>query len=118
MDRRDFLISSLAVSAAGAAAMVNKSAPPPRFAHRQAQMITEPGQSVFQLAAKVRGLSGVQLQMIWKGSDIFDGRRTTTASSYPPSPASGSPAKTSSKRILPGAPLATLSAPPPPSAHR
>jgi len=77
MDRREFLISSLAVSAAGAAAMVNKSAPPPRFAHRQAQMITEPGQSVFQLAAKVRGLSGVQLQMIWKGSDISEGTQAT-----------------------------------------
>lgn len=73
MDRREFMISSLAFSATGAASMVDKPVPTPRFAHRQAQMITEPGQSVFQLAAKIRGLSGVQLQMIWKGTDISEG---------------------------------------------
>ena len=36
-------------------------------------MITEPGQSVFDLAARIPGLSGVQLQMIWKGTDISEG---------------------------------------------
>ena len=76
MDRREFIISSLAFSAAGAAAMEEKPALTPRFAHRQAQMLTEPGQSVFQLAAKIPGLSGVQLQMIWKGTDISDGTRS------------------------------------------
>ena len=75
MDRREFLLSSLAYSATGAAAMTEKLAPTPRFAHRQAQMLTEPGQSVFQLAAKIPGLSGVQLQMIWKGTDISEGTR-------------------------------------------
>ena len=73
MDRREFMISSLAFSAAGASGITDKPTPMPRFAHRQAQMITEPGQSVFQLAAKIRGLSGVQLQMIWKGADISEG---------------------------------------------
>ena len=38
-------------------------------------MITEPGQSVFELASKIPGLSGVQLQMIWKGTDISEGPR-------------------------------------------
>jgi sugar phosphate isomerase/epimerase len=38
-------------------------------------MITSPGQSVFELAAKIPGLSGVQLQMIWKGTDISEGTR-------------------------------------------
>ena len=38
-------------------------------------MITEPGQSVFDLAARIPGLSGVQLQMIWKGADISEGTR-------------------------------------------
>jgi sugar phosphate isomerase/epimerase len=76
MDRREFLISSLAFSAAGATAMADKSLPTPRFAHRQAQMITAPGESVFDLAAKIPGLSGVQLQMIWKGEDISEGSRS------------------------------------------
>lgn len=75
MDRREFVLSSLAFSAAGAAAMRDNSIPTPRFAHRQAQMITGPDQSVFQLAAKIPGLSGVQLQMIWKGADISEGTR-------------------------------------------
>jgi len=76
MDRREFVMSSLAFSAAaGTGAIADKTLPPPRFAHRQAQMITEPGQSVFELAAKIPGLSGVQLQMIWKGTDISEGTR-------------------------------------------
>lgn len=75
MDRREFLISSLPFSAAGAAAMADQPDPTPRFAHRQAQMITAPGESVFDLAAKIPGLSDVQLQMIWKGKDISEGSR-------------------------------------------
>ncbi len=76
MDRREFVMSSLAFSAAASTgAILDKPADSPRFAHRQAQMITEPGQSVFDLAAKVPGLSGVQLQMIWKGTDISEGTR-------------------------------------------
>jgi sugar phosphate isomerase/epimerase len=55
--------------------MADKPLPTPRFAHRQAQMITAPGESVFDLAAKIPGLSGVQLQMIWKGADISEGSR-------------------------------------------
>lgn len=31
------------------------------------------GENVFELAAKITGLSGVQLQMIWKGADISQG---------------------------------------------
>lgn len=74
MDRREFVMSSLAFSAAASAgAVVNNAPASPRFAHRQAQMITEPGQSVFDLATKIPGLSGVQLQMIWKGADISQG---------------------------------------------
>lgn len=75
MDRRKFVMSSLAFSASSAGAMIDKPAVYPRFAHRQAQMITEPGQSVFDLAARIPGLSGVQLQMIWKGVDISEGSR-------------------------------------------
>ena len=76
MDRREFIMSSLAFSAAATTgAIVDKPDASPRFAHRQAQMITEPGQSVFDLGAKISGLSGVQLQMIWKGTDISEGTR-------------------------------------------
>jgi sugar phosphate isomerase/epimerase len=40
-----------------------------RFAHRQAHMVTAPGQNTFELAALIPELSGVQLQMIWNGED-------------------------------------------------
>jgi sugar phosphate isomerase/epimerase len=40
-----------------------------RFAHRQAHMVTAAGQNVFELAALIPDLSGVQLQMIWEGED-------------------------------------------------
>jgi sugar phosphate isomerase/epimerase len=43
-----------------------------RFAHRQAHMVTAPGQNVFELAALIPDISGVQLQMIWKGEDRSD----------------------------------------------
>lgn len=72
MNRRDFVVSSMA---AAASAALPAQAPAPRFAHRQAQMPLAPGQNVFQLAEKIPGLSGVQLQVIWKGEDISEGTR-------------------------------------------
>jgi L-ribulose-5-phosphate 3-epimerase len=71
MDRREFLFTSLAFSTSALA-----SQPLPqvhRFAHRQANMVTAPGQDVFDLASHIPGLSGVELQMIWKGQDLSDG---------------------------------------------
>ncbi len=65
MDRRQFVFSSLALASDNALPKTE-----PRFAHRQAQMVTAPGKSVFELAAKIPGLSGVQLQVIWKGNDL------------------------------------------------
>jgi sugar phosphate isomerase/epimerase len=74
MDRREFIASTLAASAASAVtAHAAAPEPAPRFAHRQAQMPLPPGENVFQLAAKISGLSGVQLQMIWHGADISEG---------------------------------------------
>ena len=79
MDRREFIASSLAASAsasliaASAASAQTRATPPPRFAHRQAQMPLAPGENVFQLAARIKGLAGVQLQMIWHNSDISEG---------------------------------------------
>jgi sugar phosphate isomerase/epimerase len=72
IDRREFIAASLAATALGAQSI---QPPAPRFAHRQAQMPLPPGQNVFQLAAKISGLSGVQLQMIWHGEDISAGDR-------------------------------------------
>lgn len=40
-----------------------------RFAHRQAHMVTAPGQNTFELAALIPGISGVQLQMNWRGEN-------------------------------------------------
>jgi sugar phosphate isomerase/epimerase len=70
VDRRKFIAGSLA-----ATAMTREPSQPPapHFAHRQAQMPLPPGQNVFQLAAKIPRLSGVQLQMIWHGDDISQG---------------------------------------------
>jgi sugar phosphate isomerase/epimerase len=73
MDRRQFIASSLAASAASAVPAQVSPVAPPRFAHRQAQMPLPSGENVFQLAAKITGLSGVQLQMIWHGADISEG---------------------------------------------
>jgi len=71
MDRRNFVAASLAFSSGVVRAWADTAAP--RFGHRQANMVMEPGQSVFELARKIPGLSGVQLQMIWKGADLSVG---------------------------------------------
>jgi sugar phosphate isomerase/epimerase len=69
-DRRDFLFSSLAFASTAIAA--EEPVLHLRFAHRQANMVTAPGQDVFELARSIPGLSGVELQMIWKGQDLSD----------------------------------------------
>lgn len=71
-NRREFLFSSLAFSTLAAHGASASTSQPPRFAHRQANMVTAPGQSVFDLARSIHGLSGVELQMIWKGKDYSD----------------------------------------------
>lgn len=67
MNRREFVARSLAALAAGELLPKPEF---PRFAHRQAQMPLPPGQNVFEFAKQIPGLSGVQLQMIWRGEDI------------------------------------------------
>lgn len=74
MDRREFLLTSLAFSTSALATPLQQTSPQTlRFAHRQANMVTAPGEDVFDLAHKIPGLSGVELQMIWKGQDLSDG---------------------------------------------
>jgi sugar phosphate isomerase/epimerase len=66
MNRRHFLAASLAAASARAAAS------PLKFGHRQANMMTEAGPAVFDLAKDIRGLSGVELQVFFKGSTLWD----------------------------------------------
>jgi sugar phosphate isomerase/epimerase len=70
LNRRDFVFTSLAFSASAFA--VPPSSAKPRFAHRQANIVVTPGQSVFEFATHIPGLSGIELQVIWKGQDVGD----------------------------------------------
>jgi len=71
MHRRQFLLSSLA-AAAGVAAKPGAAAAALKFGHRQANMVDEPGPAVFDLAKQIRGLSGVELQVFFKGTTLWD----------------------------------------------
>lgn len=68
MDRRAFIAASFAALAA--ARYCEAESLPLRFAHRQATLAAVPGDSVFEVASQIPGLSGVELQMIWKGTDL------------------------------------------------
>jgi sugar phosphate isomerase/epimerase len=72
MRRREFLFHSLAVAAAAAAGRVVGAAGSLKFGHRQANMVSEPGPAVFDLAKLVGGLSGVELQVYFKGTTLCD----------------------------------------------
>jgi sugar phosphate isomerase/epimerase len=76
MHRRQFLLSSLA--AAGAAAGLRAAAATLKFGHRQANMVNDPGPAVFDLAKQIHGLSGVELQVYFKGATLCD-RETLAA---------------------------------------
>lgn len=64
MQRRTFLFSAVAALAA--------QRPSLRFGHRQANMVTEAGPGVFDLAKQIHGLSGVELQVFFKGTTLWD----------------------------------------------
>jgi sugar phosphate isomerase/epimerase len=73
MKRRHFLFSALSATLAGVshgarAADVSKL----KFGHRQANMVNEPGPSVFDLAHQIPELSGVELQVHFKGTTLWD----------------------------------------------
>jgi sugar phosphate isomerase/epimerase len=73
MNRRRFLLSSVSAAAVAAAGRANAAAPAmPQFGHRQANMVTEPGPAVFELARQISGLSGVELQVVFKGTSLWD----------------------------------------------
>ncbi|HKE21447.1 MAG TPA: sugar phosphate isomerase/epimerase family protein [Bryobacteraceae bacterium] len=69
MNRRQFVFASLA--AAGAAARRSAAAPLLEFGHRQANMEVPPGPGVFDLGKQI-GLNGVELQVFFKGTTLWD----------------------------------------------
>lgn len=70
IDRRRFLASSF--SAAFTSLSIKAEAKPLRFAHRQANMVQPPGPQVFDFARRIPGLSGVELQVFFKGQTLWD----------------------------------------------
>ncbi len=69
MRRRQFLFACL--PAAIATAQRGVAGPPvPKFGHRQANMVSEPGPAVFDLARRIHGLSGVELQINFRGTTL------------------------------------------------
>ena len=77
MNRRDFLYASAAFAHTAFAAPLPAS--PLRFAHRQANIVITPGQSVFEFATRIPGLMGIELQMYWQGQHLAD---TQVAAGY------------------------------------
>jgi sugar phosphate isomerase/epimerase len=69
MNRRQFVFASLA--AAGAAARRSAAEPLLQFGHRQANMEVPPGPGVFDLGKQI-GLNGVELQVFFKGTTLWD----------------------------------------------
>jgi sugar phosphate isomerase/epimerase len=74
IDRRRFLCSSLLAAWAAKAAGASL-----KIGHRQANMKVEAGPGVFDLARQIPGLSGVELQVHFKGTTLWD---RETALSY------------------------------------
>ncbi|MCI0418982.1 MAG: hypothetical protein L0312_07155, partial [Acidobacteria bacterium] len=64
MRRREFLLLSLAAAARGAA--------PLKIGHRQANMLREPSPDALQLASRIAGLSGVELQVHMQKQNLCD----------------------------------------------
>ena len=63
--RREFIVSlAAAMNAAGAPAL--------KIGHRQASMTPQPTPAIFEMAQKIGGLSGVELQVFMKGYSLWD----------------------------------------------
>jgi len=101
MNRRQFVFASLA--AAGAAARKGAAEPLLKFGHRQANMEVAPGPGVFDLAKQIQGLNGVELQVFFKGTTLWD--KDTLASYQSGSARSGLPVPSIAGIWPPGAGL-------------
>lgn len=64
-DRRRFLLGSL--SAAATAAMARSERAPVKFAHREGNMLKQSTPGVYELAASIGGISGVEVQTVRSG---------------------------------------------------
>lgn len=69
MHRRGFFLSSLS---AALACSVQADVEFPRFGHRQANMTNKAGPEVFDLARSIPGLSGVELQVQFQKTTLWD----------------------------------------------
>jgi sugar phosphate isomerase/epimerase len=69
MNRRQFIFSSLSAALARAARAEPAGL---RFGHRQANIIKTPGPAVFDLARRIAGLQGVELQMHFQNTTLWD----------------------------------------------
>jgi sugar phosphate isomerase/epimerase len=76
MQRREFLNVTLPAALAAAQAA---AAPRLKIGHRQANMVDKPGPEVFDFARRISGLSGVELQIQYKGTTLWD---RPTAAAY------------------------------------
>lgn len=76
MRRREFLVSPLA---AAMLAQQGAAAAHLKFGHRQANIVNDPGPAVFDLGQRIHGLSGIELQVFYKGTTLWD---TDTLSQY------------------------------------
>jgi sugar phosphate isomerase/epimerase len=72
MHRRQFVLSSLAAAAVAAGKRGAAASPTLKFGHRQANMVNDAGPAVFDLAKQIHGLTGVELQVFFKGTTLWD----------------------------------------------
>lgn len=69
LDRRRFVFSSLS---AAVASTLKPPAPGLKIGHRQANMTAEPGPAVFDIARRIPGISGVELQVQFHNTTLWD----------------------------------------------
>ncbi len=69
LDRRQFALSFLPASFASA---LPAGAAPLKIGHRQASMTRKPGPGVFEIARRIPGISGVELQVQFQATTLWD----------------------------------------------
>lgn len=69
LNRRQFVLSPLSVALAS---KLNAFAAPLKIGHRQASMTKKPGPEVFEIARRIPGISGVELQVQFQKTTLWD----------------------------------------------
>src|SRR5579864_5855063 len=62
MDRRQFLLSSLSAASSAASAIAARA--PIKIAHREGNMLRESSPGVYELAASIGGIYGIEVQTV------------------------------------------------------